>query len=285
MATDGAAVMADGLSAPAKPYLWKRHALTTRITHWITVLSMAFLLATGLNIFNAHPALYWGSYGADADDDKRWLEIGSTGQQGITRIGPVKLDTTGVLGLSNDKRGQAQAIGFPGWATFPSYRDLGTARNWHFFFAWVFILNGLVYLAAGLWSGHLKRDLLPRLSELSPRNILHDIWLHLRLKFPRGEDAKRYHILQKAAYGGTVFILLPLMVASGLSLSPGIGASWTWLIDLLGGRQSARSIHFITMALLVGFVIVHVAMVLLAGPFNEIRSMITGKFRIDPVKP
>ena len=125
---------------------------------------------------------------------------------------------------------------------------------------------------------------MPRRRELSPRNILHDIWLHMRLKFPRGEDAKRYHILQKLAYGGTVFVLLPLMIATGLAMSPGIGASWSWLIDLFGGRQSARSFHFIVATLVVGFVIVHVAMVLLAGPYNEIRSMITGRFRIDPEK-
>ena len=271
---------------PAAPYLWHRHAAVTRITHWINVIAISFLLGSGLNIFNAHPALYWGSYGADADDSKRWLEIGAVddghgGTRGVTRVGPVTATTTGVLGVATTN-GQSVQQGFPGWATFPTGRDLATARNWHFFFAWVLIVNGLVYLVYGFATRHLTRDLLPRLREISPANIWHDIVVHARLKFPKGEDAKHYHILQKLAYGGTVFVLLPLMIATGLSMSPGIGASWSWLIDLLGGRQSARSIHFITASLVVGFIIVHVLMVLLAGPYNEIRSMITGKFRIDP---
>ena len=99
--------------APTAPYLWKRHALVTRITHWINVIALTFLLGTGLNIFNAHPSLYWGAYGADDDDSKRWLEIGAmdnaAGQaRGITRVGPVKVDTTGVLGISKGANGQPQ---------------------------------------------------------------------------------------------------------------------------------------------------------------------------------
>ncbi len=286
MATLAADADATG-PAPAQPYLFKRHAAVTRLTHWINVVAITFLLGTGLNIFNAHPALYWGAYGADNDDSKRWLEIGAVdngqGQaRGITRVGPVAVDTTGVLGVAKGASGQPLAQGFPGWATFPTGRDLATARNWHFFFAWVLILNGLVYLIYGAVTRHLSRDLVPTRRELSLANIWHDIVLHARLRFPKGEDAKRYHILQKLAYGGTVFVLLPLMVATGLAMSPGIGASWSWLIDLLGGRQSARSIHFITASAVVGFIVVHVLMVLLAGPYNEIRSMITGKFRIDP---
>ncbi len=272
-------------AAPAAPYLWYRHAAVTRITHWINVIAISFLLGTGLNIFNAHPALYWGAYGADPDDNKRWLEIGAINengeQRGKTRVGPVTVDTTGVLGVAN-ANGKPLAQGFPSWSTFPSGRDLATARNWHFLFAWVLILNGLVYLVYGFATRHLSRDLWPRLREISPANIWHDIVVHAKLKFPKGEDAKHYHILQKLAYGGTVFVLLPLMIATGLAMSPGIGATWSWLIDLLGGRQSARSIHFITAAAVVGFIVVHVLMVLLAGPYNEIRSMITGKFRIDP---
>ncbi len=280
--------LGDGTAAPpATPYLWHRHALATRVTHWINVVAISFLLGSGLNIFNAHPALYWGHFGADMDDSRRWLEIGAVDNaagepRGITRVGPVHVDTTGVLGISKGSDGAPQQLGFPSWATFPSVRDLATARNWHFFFAWVLILNGLIYYGFGLATGHLKNDILPRLRELRLSNIWHDIVLHARLRFPKGEDSKRYHILQKAAYGGTVFVLLPLMVATGLAMSPGIGATWSWLIDLLGGRQSARSIHFITASLVVGFIIVHVLMVVLAGPYNEIRSMITGRFRIDP---
>lgn len=284
------ATLADPLSvAPAKPrpeYFY-RHALVTRLTHWVNALAIFFLLMTGLNIFNAHPALYWGHYGADDDDSRRWLEIGSVDDPGgrpygFLRIGTLTARTTGVLGISDAKNGQIQAIGYPHWATFPSTRDLATARSWHFFFAWVLILNGLLYLVWGAVSGHLRRDLLPRLQELSPANIAHDIWQHMRLKFPRGEDAKRYHILQKLSYGGTVFVLLPLVILTGLTMSPGLNAAWPWLVELFGGRQTARSLHWVVSNLILLFIVVHILMVILAGPINEIRSMLTGRFRIKP---
>ncbi len=270
-----------------QPYLFYRHALVTRITHWINALAILFLIGTGLNIFNAHPALYWGQFGADDDDARRWLEIGSadspSGQPyGFLRIGSLTVKTTGVLGVSASKAGAVQAIGYPHWATFPSNRDLATARNWHFFFAWVLILNGLLYLVWGAITGHIRRDVLPRLRELSPASIGHDIWTHIRLKFPKGEDAKRYHPLQKISYAGTALVLLPLVVLTGLTMSPGIDAAWPWLVTLFGGRPSARSIHWIAANLIMIFIIVHVLMVILAGPINEIRSMITGRFRIDP---
>ncbi len=283
------ASVADPLPVRRMPEMFYRHALVTRITHWINALAITFLIGTGLNIFNAHPALYWGQYGADDDDAKRWLEIGSAdtpgGQAyGFLRIGELKITTTGVLGISKGANGAPSAIGYPSWATFPSQRDLATARNWHFFFAWVLILNGLLYLVWSTISGHIRRDLLPRLKELSPANIAHDIWTHARLKFPKGEEAKRYHILQKLSYGGTVFVLIPLVIFTGLTMSPAIDAAWPWLVSLFGGRQSARSIHWVAANLIMVFIIVHILMVVLAGPYNEIRSMITGRFRIDPEK-
>ncbi len=273
--------------APAPAYLFHRHALAVRVTHWINALAIVFLIGTGLNIFNAHPGLYWGQYGADDDDARRWLEIGSddtpAGQPyGFVRIGSLTVHTTGFLGISTGANGKPQAIAYPSWATFPSYRDLASARNFHFFFAWVLIINGLVYLGYSLASGHLRKDLLPRLKELSVANITHDIVQHAKLKFPKGEEAKRYHILQKLAYGGVVFVLIPGIILTGLGMSPGTNAAWPWILDLFGGRASSRSIHWIFANLIMLFIIVHLLMVVLAGPFNEIRSMITGKFRVDP---
>jgi thiosulfate reductase cytochrome b subunit len=272
---------------PTQPYFVHRHALAVRVTHWINAIAIFFLLMTGLNIFNAHPSLYWGQYGANPPGaaDASWLQIGSTGgadPQGYVRIGDLTVTTTGVLGRSASKAGPQQAIAYPHWATFPSYRDLATARNFHFFFAWVLVINGVVYLGYGLLSGHIRRDLLPRAGELAPANIGHDIASHARLDFPRGEAAKRYHILQKLAYGGVIFILIPGLVFTGLGMSPGINAAWPFILDLTGGRASARSLHWIFANLMLLFIIVHLLMVVLAGPWNEIRSMITGKFRIDP---
>lgn len=269
------------------PYLFHRHSLAVRVTHWINALAIFFLLMTGFNIFNAHPMLYWGNYGANAAEgaDPAWLMIGSTAganPRGFVRIGALTVTTTGVLGLSDSRAGAPQAIAYPHWATFPSYRDLASARNFHFFFAWMLVINGLVYLIYSLASGHVGRDLLPKKGELAPSNIAHDIVQHAKLKFPKGEGAKRYHILQKLAYGGVIFVLVPGIIFTGLGMSPGINAAWPLVVDLPGGRASARSLHWIISNLILAFVIVHLLMVVLAGPINEMRSMITGKFRIDP---
>ncbi len=277
----------DTAATPGSSYLFHRHVLTVRVTHAINAIAIAFLLGTGFNIFNAHPSLYWGQYGAQADASKRWLEIGSgktpAGEAlGFVRIGSLTVRTTGVLGVSTGSNGRRQAIAYPGWATIPAGRDLATARNFHFFFAWVLILNGLLYLGHGLATGHLRRDLLPQRSELGPAAIGRDVIRHARLQFPRGEAAKRYHILQKLAYGGIVFVIIPLAILTGLGMSPGVNAAWPWLPDVFGGRPSARSLHWVAANLVLLFIVVHLAMVVLAGPFNEIRSMITGKFRIDP---
>lgn len=272
-------------SPPAGRYFHHRHALAVRVTHWINTVAIFFLLMTGLNIFNAYPMLHWGQFGASPDAAGAWLAIGSTGganPKGFVRIGDVMVTTTGILGQSASKAGAPQAIAFPHWATFPSYRDLATARSFHFFFAWALVINGLVYLGYSLISGHIRRDLLPTGAELAPANIAHDIVSHAKLQFPKGEAAKRYHILQKLAYGGVIFGLIPGVIFTGLGMSPGINAAWPVILGATGGRASARSLHWIFANLILMFIIVHLSMVVLAGPWNEIRSMITGKFRVDP---
>src|SRR5262249_28130376 len=155
-------------------------------------------------------------------------------------------DTTGILGLSRNASGQNSVRGFPRWATMPSWRDLALGRRWHFFFAWVFVANLFVYFAAAVLSGHLKRDLLLSRAELRPGALIRDAGNHLRLKFPRGEAARHYNPLQKLSYLSVIFVFLPLMVLTGLAMSPGMDAILPWLVDLFGGRQSARTIHFIT---------------------------------------
>ena len=270
------------MALPAPPYIIHRHALAVRVTHAINDVAIVFLLMTGLNIFNAYPLLHWGQFGASPDAAGAWLQIGSAGGKGFVRIGDVTVTTTGVLGQSAGKAGPPQVIAYPHWATFPSYRDLATARNFHFFFAWVLVVNGLVYLGYSLISGHFRRNLLPTAAELAPANIAHDVANHAKLQFPKGEDARRYHILQKLAYGGVVFVLIPGVILTGLGMSPGINAAWPWILGVTGGRASARSLHWIFANLILLFIVVHLLMVLLAGPWNEIRSMITGKFRIDP---
>ncbi|WP_309087876.1 cytochrome b/b6 domain-containing protein [Phenylobacterium sp.] len=258
-----------------------RHGPVVRITHWINVLALILLLMSGLQIFNAHPALYWGHKSTFAQP---WLSIRMVetpdGPRGVTTVGDRFADTTGLLGwtgLEGDRRNQA----FPGWATIPSWRDLASGRRWHFFFAWVFVLNGVIYLLSALLGGHLRRNLLPTGAELRPRHLLAEVAAHARLKFPKGEAARRYNVLQKSSYLAVVLLLLPLMLFTGLCMSPGVNAAVPWLIDLFGGRQGARSVHFISAGLIVLFVVAHVAMVLASGAWNNIRSMITGRYAIE----
>ena len=261
-----------------------RHTLPVRVTHWVNVLCLLVLLMSGLQIFNAHSRLYFGSR---SDPEHAVLAIRAVQKDdgataGLTTIGNVTFDTTGVLGLSKGADGELESRGFPSWITLPSYRDLATGRRWHFFFAWMFVLNGLAYLAYSAWSGHLRRDLFPTRPQL--RNIGHDILEHLRLRFPKGEEAKRYNVLQKLAYLAVVLVLLPLVVLSGLTMSPGLDAAFPFLLDFFGGRQSARTIHFLCATGIVLFVIVHVGMVLVSGVWNNLRSMITGRYRIEPAE-
>lgn len=267
------------------PEVVYRHTVAVRATHWVNALCLALLLLSGLRIFNYHPALYWGNYGYRGVPSV--LAIGSivdpaTGQRaGITRIGSENFTTTGVLGISYDLDGGVEQRAFPIWLTMPG--DLGRARDWHFLTAWLLVANGALYLLYGLFSGHIHRDLAPAVDQLRPRHVLADIWDHLRLRVPRGEATRRYSVLQKVTYLAVIFVLLPVMVLSGLTMSPGITTVLPGLFDLFGGRQSARTIHFLVASLLVLFVLIHVFEVFVAGIVNGMRSMITGRYVVRPV--
>ena len=258
--------------------LIKRHRLSTRAWHWINFATFMIMLMSGLMIFNAHPRLYWGEYGANFDP--AWLEIGSQDNRGYLKLGAAQMDTTGVLGIWEGDSGRRVARAFPDWATIPSNYSLAVARRWHLTFAWVFVGAIAYYLIWGLFNGHLRHNLIPRLRELRPANIWQDVKNHALLRLPKGAEAARYHVLQKLSYASVVVVMIPLMVLTGLTMSPTFNAIAPWLLDLFGGRQSARSIHFIVAFALIAFVIVHLAMVLLSGPFNQLRAMITGRFRL-----
>lgn len=238
--------MDESVNAPMPPPLVKRHRFSTRLWHWINALSLYVLFASGLGIFNAHPRLYWGQYGANFDQP--WLEL--------SRFGAF-------------------------W-TLPSTYDLALSRRWHLSFALIFAFGLLAYMLWSLLNRHILSDLAFRRGDLKPAHVWQDIRDHARLRFPTGAAALRYNVLQKTSYIGVIFILLPVMILSGLTMSPGMDAAWPWLVDLFGGRQSARSIHFIAAWLLFAFFLVHILMVLLAGPANELRSMITGWYRVPP---
>ncbi|TPN88450.1 cytochrome b/b6 domain-containing protein [Mesorhizobium sp. CU2] len=251
----------------------------TRLTHWLWAFSLFFMLLSGLQIFNARPQLYIGKQ-SGFEFHNTILEIGAentaNGPRGFTEIFGHRFDTTGVLGWSGPP-GQETQRAFPSWLTIPSYYDLGTARVVHFFFAWVLTTTLLIWLIAGLINGHIRRDLAPRVDDL--RKLPRDIVDHAKLKF---HHTREYNTLQKMAYGGVLFVLLPLMIITGLAMSPSMNSVLPWLNEILGGRQTARTIHFTVMLMLVGFFIIHILMILAAGPINELRSIITGWYRTDP---
>jgi len=273
-------------AVPTRREITYRHSITVRVTHWINVLCLTLLLMSGLQLFNFHPALYWGNYGyrgvptvfsvSGVRDPETREPVG------ITQIGDYSFDTTGILGVTYDSDGQPRPGAFPRWATTGT--DLGVARDWHFLMAWLLVINGTVYLVYGAFSGHFRRDLAPSARELRPRHLLSDVWKHLRLRRARGEDAKRYNTLQKLTYLLVIFVLLPVMVLSGLTMSPAVTAAAPFLFDLFDGRQSARTVHFIAANLLLLFVLVHIVQVALFGAFNLMRSMITGRYAIAPEK-
>jgi thiosulfate reductase cytochrome b subunit len=262
-----------------------RHSLLVRLAHWVNVLCVVLLLMSGLQIFNAHAMLHWGIKGDEADPAvlSIYVEEQLDGPPiGWLQIGSAKFNTTGWLGVFRDRDGSLSGRAFPWWITIPSYQNLAEGRRWHFFFAWLFGLNGLAYLIYGFAARHFQRDLTPTRFDLA--HIGRSILDHLKLKHPRGEAAKRYNVLQKLAYIAVIFVLLPLMIATGLTMSPGVDSTAHWLLDVFGGRQSARTIHFITATLIVLFSLVHLIEVLISGVFNELRSMITGWFAVKPEK-
>ena len=270
------------LTAPPARSMY-RHKLPIRLMHWINVVCLTILLGSGLNIFNAHPSLYWGN---DSYTVKPWLSLSGrntpNGPVGNTHFAGHDFDTTGVLGISRVD-GAVTARGFPSWATIPGPQWLSMARHWHLFFAWLFVINGVAYVLYTIFSRHLVRDLVPTRAEL--KNIGRSIVDHIQFKHPTGDAAKRYNVLQSLAYLIVIFGLLPLVVLAGLALSPRLDTVFTGWVDLLGGRQSARSLHFLAALGLVLFVVVHVFEVIVAGVWNEMRSMITGWYTVPEDHP
>ena len=268
----------DHHAAETDPTLIYRQNGVTRLTHWVWAVTMFFMLVSGLQIFNARPNLYIGLQSGFGFQNSI-LDITAintpTGAQGQTTLFGHQFNTTGWLGMSGDPD-NPDFVAFPAWSTIPSYRDLATGRVVHFFFAWILVGTLSIWLINAISIGHLWRDII-----LKPRDIRElpaDIIDHIRLRFTHG---KSYSPLQKVAYFGIFVVAFPLIILTGLTMSPGMDAAWPWLVQLFGGRQTARTIHFLTMMAFVLFFLVHIIMVLLAGPINELRSMITGYYKTN----
>jgi len=268
-------------AAGVRTIWYRRHTWPIRLMHWINVLAFIVLLMSGLQIFNAYPALNWGksSYSGQPPILQMGARLDAEGNpMGVTRVIGHEFNTTGVLGVSAGMDGQLAQRGFPAWITLPSQQWLAMGRRWHFFFAWVLVINGLAYIAYTLASCHLTHDLVPNRADW--RSIGQSIKDHLLLRQARGEAARYYNILQKLTYLGVIFVLFPLVILMGWAMSPGLNTLFPGWVDVFGGRQSARTIHFVVAWLLVGFVFIHVFEVVISGFWNNLRSMITGRYRI-----
>jgi thiosulfate reductase cytochrome b subunit len=256
-----------------------RHSALVRVCHWVNAICFVVLLMSGMQIFNASPLLTWGQ---TTNFDRPFFSLSAGRDEngepitGLMTIFGHTFRTTGVLGASRGDDGALEEHGFPSWATLPSSQDLAMGRRWHFFFAWVLVLNGLLYFGNLILSRHI-RDLWPSLADL--RTIPHAIIEHVQLRFPSGDEALRYNVLQKLAYLSVV-IAFPILILAGLTMSPAVNAAFPWLLALFHGRQAARAMHFMLAAYLLLFLVVHLAMVVLSGPVNNMRSMITGRYRI-----
>lgn len=220
----------------------KKHALSTRLWHWINLACLVILFMSGLNISNAHRFLYWGNDGYAPE--QAWLAVPR----------------------------------FPGWMTIPDYYSLAAARDWHMLMAWPFALGLLFVWVAMLVNRHFQRDLTTTRKEWRPKAIWGDVVAHAKLDFDhhKTQGSGKYNFLQKMAYAKVYGVFLPMMIFTGLAISPGFEPAAPWLVDILGGRQSARSLHFIFAFATFAFFVVHIALVLLAGPMKLIRDMITG---------
>ena len=252
-----------------------RHNPITRLTHWISALALMILFMSGLQVFNAHPYLYWGS---TSDPDRAFFSIGASQDDGEARgfvdLYGRKIDTTGFLGVQQGVFGPSGRA-FPSWLTVPGYYSLAAARRWHFFFGWLFAISGVVYLIYNLAVGHVHRFFFtPRDAKKVPAMVVY--YLHIRKISPQEGE---YNPLQKMAYTGVFVILAPLILLSGMAMSPQLNIAFNWLPAAFGGRQSARAVHFILAFGFLAFVLGHVFMVLTQGFLNNMRSMTSGWYK------
>ena len=232
-----------------------RHAAFVRATHWITALCFFALLLSGLEIVVSHPRFYWG-------------ETGNSGTATLFKI-PIPSSRATV----------------PSGYNYVLPDQNGWSRSLHFQAAWAAVLTGALYFIWGLWTGHFRSNLFPAQADRTWGAVVDVIASHLRFKKPTADEEHSYHVLQRTAYLAVVFVLFPLIIWTGLALSPGFNSAFPAGVNLLGGRQSARTLHFFVTIALVLFLLVHVAMVALSGFRGRMRGMITGTVAAHEERP
>jgi thiosulfate reductase cytochrome b subunit len=243
---DAAWAAPSAAAVPARTVV-SRHSALVRVTHWITTLAFLALLVTGIEILISHPRFYWGEAGNIHTTPLFKIPIPASRATVPTGYGYVLPDQNG-------------------WS-----------RYLHFQSAWVLVLTGLLYVIFSFFSGHLRKNLLPAGADLSWRACSTSIANHLRFKRPGEEEAWSYNLLQRVTYLAVIFVLFPLIIWTGLAMSPAVASVFPSAVSVLGGQQSARTIHFFVTVLLFLFLLVHVMMIGLAGFRNRMRAMITGR--------
>ncbi len=228
-----------------------RHSLLVRITHWLTVVSFIALLVTGIEIVISHPRFYWGE------------------------TGNVNMRPLFVIPIPASRESVPTGYGY----VMPDANGWG--RYLHFQSAWLLVFTGLVYVAASLLNGHFRHDLVPEGADRAPRAWLARIAQYLRRKPAGTEEAFSYNVLQRIAYLAVIFIVFPLIIWTGLALSPSMDSAFPWLVNIWGGRQTARTLHFFLTIALVAFFVIHLLMIALAGFWTRTRAMITGRITSD----
>ncbi len=223
-----------------------RHSVLVRVTHWLTAIAFLALLVTGLELVVSHPRFYWG-------------ETGNVNTEPLFKIP-----------IPSSRHLVPAGYGY----MLPDQN--GWSRYLHFQSAWLLVVTGLVYVGVGLSRGHFRRELFPTRSDLSCKRLINSIGEHLRLKRPGAEEAWSYNVLQRLAYLVIIFVGFPLIIWTGLAMSPSFVSAFPAAVNILGGQQSARTLHFFLTGALVLFLAVHLAMILLAGFWGRVRAMITG---------
>lgn len=255
--------MSSTSSAPSSAIAGLGHTRWVRVTHWVLAASVLALAVTGFTILMAHPRLYWGTVGNDLTPALIELPVSRNYRHGGWEVSTPAFPDGG----------RAMSV----IRTYDILNENSWARSLHFLAAWFLLVTGTIYLLAGLFSGHLRRDLVPRRGELTGRFLRHDLAAHLRLRTRPAQGGPPYGLLQKCTYCAVVFLGLPLMVLTGLAMSPAMTAAYPFLSGVWGGTQSARTIHFCVFVALMLFVVIHLVMVSLSGFRRQMRAMTFGK--------